>query len=325
MRWLALLVSALACVFATGCGSVGEPLYPALKIPVRVGDLSAVERGEKLDIRFTIPSQTTEGLVIPQIGNVELRVGPNHGTSFVVNDWAKDAQRVDVVAATPGSVHVMAPAANLVGQDVIVGVRVANTRGRYSEWSNLVTLSVETPLATPVGLNAEATAQGVALTWTAPGISQFRIYRKAGDEREAALVATSNQPSYGDHTAEYGKSYDYYVEGVHEKATSDMAGPASITPKDTFPPAAPTGLTASAGISSIEVAWERNTEPDFKEYRLYRAVGDGPFVQIVPSLTVPSYSDRDIQSGKRYRYRVAAVDQVGNASEPSQPAEATAP
>jgi hypothetical protein len=32
-----------------------------------------------------------------------------------------------------------------------------------------------------------------------------------------------------------------------------------------------------------------------------------------------------VESGKRYRYRVAAVDQAGNSSDPSNPVEATAP
>ena len=69
MRWL----SARCLV---GCGSIGEPLYPALRIPTRVTDLAVVERGANLDIDFTIPPLTTEGLPLKEIGGVELRVGP---------------------------------------------------------------------------------------------------------------------------------------------------------------------------------------------------------------------------------------------------------
>ena len=59
-----------------GCGSVGEPLYPALNIPMPVVDLNAVERGDKIDINLTIPPKTTEGLLLKDIGSLELRVGP---------------------------------------------------------------------------------------------------------------------------------------------------------------------------------------------------------------------------------------------------------
>ena len=31
---------------------MGEPLYPALKIPTRVSDLTAVERGDQIDVTF---------------------------------------------------------------------------------------------------------------------------------------------------------------------------------------------------------------------------------------------------------------------------------
>ena len=68
--------------------SVGEPLYPALRIPMRVTDLAVVEQGTDLDITFTIPPQTTEGLPLKEIGGVELRVGPNPNN----NAW--NAERV---------------------------------------------------------------------------------------------------------------------------------------------------------------------------------------------------------------------------------------
>ncbi len=325
MRVLALLAGAVSCLAIYGCGSVGEPLYPATKIPLRVTDLTAVERGDRLDIQFTVPSRTIEGLTIAQFGDIELRSGPNRKTNFQVNEWASDAQRISVTANAPGVVRASVPASSLVGQDVIVGVRIANARGRYSDWSNLATVSVVRPLATPAGLKAEAAPQGVAITWSAPGESHFRVYRKTADQHEPSLLATSDQASYTDSTTEYGATYDYYVEAFQDKAVSVVAGPAEVTPKDSFPPAVPSGVTASAGVASIELAWIRNTEPDFKEYRVQRSVGDGPFTQVADGLTAPSYSDHDLQSGTHYRYRVVAVDQTGNVSEPSDIVEATAP
>src|SRR5258708_18315960 len=78
-----------------GCGSVGEPLYPALNIPTPVTDLSAVERGDKLDINFTIPPKTTEGLLLKEIGSVELRIGPHARAEFRADAWAASAKRLD--------------------------------------------------------------------------------------------------------------------------------------------------------------------------------------------------------------------------------------
>jgi hypothetical protein len=309
-----------------GCGSVGEPLYPALNIPMPVIDLSAVERGDKIDIIFTIPPKTTEGLVLKEIGSVELRVGPNARDEFRADTWSASAKRLDVpLPAQVGAVRFETPAQEFIGKEVLLAVRVGNARGRMSAWSNFVILSVEQPLAKPANLRAEAVVQGVRLTWIAPNQSSFRIYRKAGEEKEPSLLASPDKPEYVDATTEYGKAYAYYVQAVHEKTESDVLGPESITPKDIFPPAIPTGLNVSAGVSAIELSWDRNTEPDFKAYQVFRSEGDAPFVKIAEGLEGPSYSDRKIESGKHYRYRISAVDQTGNPSEQSPPVEAIAP
>ncbi|MBZ5609280.1 MAG: hypothetical protein LAP38_13535 [Acidobacteriia bacterium] len=326
MRASVIILCVLGCAFTIGCGSVGEPLYPAVNIPTAITDLKAVERGNRIDVTFTIPATTTEGLVLKTVGSVELRVGPNAGPEFQIDRWASTATRADVTPTpSTGPVRVPVAAQQFVGQDVIVAVRLTNAKGRYSGWSNLVPLTVDQPLATPANVKAEAVPRGVAVAWTAAGTNQFRVYRKTGDEKEPSLLATVEQPTYLDAATEYGKAYEYYVEAVRGKTVSEVAGPVAITPKDIFPPAVPAGLTASAGIGSVELAWERNTEPDFKEYRISRSEEAGQFVQIAAGLEAPSYSDRNVESGKHYRYRIVAVDQSGNASEPCNPVEAIAP
>jgi hypothetical protein len=326
MRGFVTLLCVLGGVMLGGCGTVGEPLYPALNIPSRVTDLSAVERGDRIDINFTIPPLTTEGLAIKEIGGLELHVGPFEGTGFNLNNWANAANRVDLrPPQQPGPVHADSPARGFIGKDVVVAVRVANAKGRNSEWSNLVTVSVEQPLAKPADLKAGDVPQGVSLTWNAPPGIQFRLYRQAGQEEKPSLLGTAAEPKYLDTTTEYGKTYQYYVQSIRDKTESDVTGPVPITPKDIFPPGIPAGLTASAGVGSIELAWERNTEPDLKEYRVYRSEAGGPFNQIADGFVAPSYSDHNIESGKHYRYRVVALDQAGNASEPCDPVDVTAP
>ena len=326
MRLLVIASCALACVLAVGCGSVGEPLYPALNIPTSVTDLTAVERGDRIEIQFTVPSQTTEGLVVKTIGSIDLRVGPYAAVPFDPRQWSEAAQRVDVPPPEkPILVHAQVPVTQFVGKEVIVGVRVENSKGRASEWSNLVLVPVEAPLPTPAGLRADSVREGVRVAWTSPASGSFRILRRTGEEKNASPLATVDKPPFVDTVAEYGKSYDYYVQTFHNKAESDPAGPASVTPKDVFPPSVPAGLTASAGIASIELVWERNTDSDLKEYRVQRSDDGAPFHQVAEGLESPNYSDRGVQSGKHYRYRVIAVDRTGNPSEPSNPVEIVAP
>jgi hypothetical protein len=327
MRAPATLLCAAGCVLVAGCGTVGEPLYPALNIPTPMSDLVAIERGDQVAIYFTIPALSTEGLTLAAIGSVELRVGENPSTGFNFAQWVAGAKQIDTPTPSQpgGRFHQEIPAREFIGKEILVAARVGNSRGRMSQWSNVFPLNIETPLEKPADFQAHSAPEGVRLTWNAPNETSFRIFRKTDQEKEPGPLATSDKPEYLDASAEYGKAYEYFVQGIHEKTESDTAGPAAIIPKDEFAPAVPAGLTASAGLAAIELAWERNTEPDFREYRVYRSEENGPFVQIAVGLEGPSYSDRKIESGKHYRYTVAAADQTNNVSEPSQPVEIIAP
>jgi peptidoglycan/xylan/chitin deacetylase (PgdA/CDA1 family) len=89
-------------------------------------------------------------------------------------------------------------------------------------------------------------------------------------------------------------------------------------PEDNTPPAAPTGLTATAVSSSqIDLDWNANTESDLDHYSVYR---DGTFVA---STTVSNYSDTGLSASTTYYYKVTAVDTSGNESDPSAQASAT--
>ena len=317
----------MVCAALAGCGSIGEPLYPALHIPMRAPDLTVVERGDKLVLTFTIPPQTVEGLPLKEIGGVDLRVGPNpNSNTWNADAWAASATSVAVpTPQSPGPVQATVPIAQFLGKEVIVAVRVTNPKGRDAGWSDYKTFTVQPPLADPTNFKVAADPKGVALTWNASSPSQFRIYRKAEQQQKPVLLATATEPNYVDISAEFGKTYEYSIQAVRDKLESNLVGPRTITPMDIFPPAVPSGLTASVGIGAVELAWNRNTESDFKEYRVLRSEEGGPFVEIARGLDTPIYSDRAIQSGKHYRYQVLAADQKGLPSAPSAPVEITAP
>lgn len=54
----------LGCLGMLGCGYVGDPMPPALNIPMRVIDLNAEQVGARMKLRFTIPDLTTEKLPV---------------------------------------------------------------------------------------------------------------------------------------------------------------------------------------------------------------------------------------------------------------------
>lgn len=317
---------ALLALVGCGCGYVGDPLPPALNIPVPVTDLSVIELGSKIVAQFSMPHRTTEGLELPGEARPELFIGDAGPPPFDVRRWATAAKVVSDMSSRGGRVRCEIPAYPWQGRDVVIGVRVQSAKGRNGGWSNLVTLRVEPPLEPPGNVRAAGTSSGVRITWSGAA-PEFRVFRRTGEERALTLLATAPRPEYVDATAAYGKTYHYAIQAARGQAESDLSPEAVIVHEDKFPPEVPSGLTAVAGVSSVELVWNENTDADLAGYRVYRADGGGPFRLISGPREAPSYSfsDKDIRPGTRYRYAVSSVDKSGNESDRSAAVEMIVP
>jgi hypothetical protein len=304
---------ALAAALLSACGYVGPPMPPTLDIPVTISDFRAWEYGDNIEFEFTLPDKTTENLPLVSVRSIELRIGEDPSQSKLV----------PLKVSKPGPVMGQVPARDWVGKTVLLSVRATGPRGKASDWSNPASLAVIQPLAPPSAPKPQNVEQGVELTWTGTG-PRYRIFRAEADGQPQQL-ADSDGPKYLDESTIYGTRYRYLVQAIAgEIQWSVLSAGAEITPVDTFPPAVPEGLSAVPTPQSIELGWTRNTESDFRGYNVFRSVDNGPFEKIAPLIEAPTFSDSKIESGKRYRYTVSAVDLVGNESPRSQPADATA-
>lgn len=306
-----------AYLFTTGCGYVGEPLPPLANVPAKVADLAAVQRGSRIIVQFTIPDLTTEGMTIKEPVKLDLRIG-TAGDPFDVGKWAAQAKTIPQGPEKAGLVRYEIPVAEWINKEAILAVRVISDRGKEAGWSPFVVLPVVAPPEQPAAVTPTATAEGIRLTWRANG-KTFRVFRKTPDAAAFALVATVQQAQWIDPATEFGKPYTYVVQtiadlGNNKEAQSNLSEEVSLRPVDTFAPAVPSGLTPSAAANSIELVWERNTEPDLAGYRIYRAVGAGALEKVADVSQIPSYSDHNVEHGKSYRYAISSVDQAGNES-----------
>jgi hypothetical protein len=140
-----------------------------------------------------------------------------------------------------------------------------------------------------------------------------------------------------DQTARKGESYRYTAQRVHTvslqghtlELRSAVSAPATVSVRDIFPPATPTGLEAvpggaTASDRSIDLSWTPGTDADLAGYSVYRqevtSTGQvaGSATRLNPTPVVgPAYRDQTAVPGHRYAYRVTAVDAAGNESAPS--------
>jgi hypothetical protein len=113
-------------------------------------------------------------------------------------------------------------------------------------------------------------------------------------------------------------------------ASTDPTTTATATPTaqptpvaDTTPPPAPSGVSATAGVKRITVAWTAASDPSgIRSYEVFRAAPKATFA-LLATISTTTYADA-VPKGKTYRYYIVATDGAGNRSAPSATVSATA-
>src|SRR6185503_15613237 len=165
----------------------------------------------------------------------------------------------------------------------------------------------------------------------------YNVYRRTA-KREAFTRPLNSEPitepHFTDTRFQYKLDYVYVVRALSQGAIglieSADSEPADLTPIDTFAPAAPEPVSIASANGVISLFWPTSTERDVVGYNIYRAeaseAGDGEWIKLTdqPLSNVTAYRDDRVVIGKRYSYRVAAVDRFGNESARSHAVSETA-
>lgn len=255
-------------------------------------------------------------------------------------------------AAAPAAVATAAPPAP-VGPEVLTRYYVARGVAKNGK-PGAVSVRIEVPLlAAPApprhGPSASWDATSVTIAWNpppsttdeAPGVT-YNVYSATAAEPDktgappAPINATPLETTSFTHDgAAPDKEQCFVVRSVAPVGLpaaavpaieSDPSEPICVTPKDTFPPAAPKSVAAVASAGVINLIWDANTEPDLAGYIVLR--GEVPGGTLQPLMREPiretRYADRTARPGVRYAYEVIAVDKAGNRSPASNRVEEAA-
>ena len=208
-------------------------------------------------------------------------------------------------------------------------VRAENTSALESGNSNEASATpIDAPPAAPTGLVATPASAQVSLDWAdnaEPDLAGYNVYRSTSTggpytKVNGALVTVSN---YTDTGLTNGTTY-YYVVRAEDNGTNESGNSSEVSATPAaLPPAAPTGLVATAGDLQISLNWDDNTEPDLAGYNVYRSTATGgQYTKVNGALvTVSDYSDTGLISGVTYYYVVRAentsTQESGNSNEAS--------
>lgn len=355
-------LAALACVGA-GCGAPGEPQPPSPPIPAAITDLTAHQQGNGVQLVFTLPGRTTSGDRLAETPATEIFRGtlkadgkPDNKSFRLVytipgaltSNYAAQGkmQFSDPIAAEEMRAH--------PGLDVVYRIRTRASKKKDSADSNTVTVRLY-PVADKIPeVATHVTQNAIELSWQSPKLSgaeagespgMYHIYRGVldpgaptpanGDLSQAkwksplTVLAPAQSNSYSDTLFEFDNTYVYLVRSLTvvegNSIESDDSAPAIVTPRDTFPPAAPQNVVAvvlpgADDARVVDLSWSINSESDLAGYRIYRSEEEGERGQAMQTelLPSPAFRDSSVLASRRYWYSVTAVDRAGNESPASE-------
>jgi len=356
-----------ALLVMEGCGAPGEPVPPTPPVAVAISDLTAHQAGDGVQLTFTMPGRSITGdrlLSTPAFevlrGTTKPDGSPELKSLRVVNIIPGAMAEKYFVGDKVQFTDPLTPEETKAqeGKIAIYAVRTRLSQKRASANSNIVSLRLFSPPARVDSRQARVTEPAIELSWspvnrTSAGDplsvpAQYNIYRADLDAASTnlatpdvsqlnlngklQLLASQPEQTYSDKSFEFVKTYAYIVRSVIDRNNTPLESadstPAIVTPRDTFPPAAPQAISAAVlpgetdNAPVVDLSWSINVEPDFAGYRVYRSEQPDTKGQLLTTelLLTPAYRDTSVQPARRYWYVVTAVDRAGNESAPSPPA-----
>jgi hypothetical protein len=365
---LALAFCLLACALAAGCAAPGDPTARHPVVPVAVSDLAARQYGNAFALTFTLPARSMDREALAEHPTIEIyRVALSPGAAPDKKTAWRPAFTIPSAQVDPylkaGHIEFHDPLtaedfARAAGSSMAYKVRTRAARARDSEDSNIVVARIYPPPEAPRDVHVSVSESALVVNWTEaalpPGASSrvYRVYRaeiesgqenppqdlsKAKLKTPLELAGTSPTTEFRDSHFEFATPYVYTVRSVAQFGAdlveSADSAPAMVTPRDVFPPAAPTNLditiipATNQAPAYIELSWGISPEGDLTGYSVYRSEGEDSPGERVSTDILPSPTFRDISvlPGRRYYYRVSALDRAGNESPKSSAVVADVP
>jgi fibronectin type 3 domain-containing protein len=167
-----------------------------------------------------------------------------------------------------------------------------------------------TPLAPVANLTATPGNGNVSLNWTgSAGASGYTIKRSTTSGSGYANLATGvTGTTYKDSTAVNGTTYYYVVVATNTNSGSNNSAEVNATP--VAPPAAPTGLTATPGNTTVTLNW--SSVSGAATYNVLRSTTSGSgYATVASALGNTTYTDPGLTNGNTYYYVVSATNAGG--------------
>jgi len=304
---VAFLILLLAC----GCGKVGDPRPPKIRVPATILDLQATQNQTDVILTWTNPSRYIDGSNATDLTKVH-----------ILQD-GKPVASIDTTGPGKQQSYSM-PVGVALGTTPVYTVELETQRGKRSAASNEMRIPLVEVPGVISNLTGHMDQHRIRLDWgppvSSPSLAEIYLVRR---EDGAFPPVTVTDTHFEDTNIEAGKTFVYVVTAARS-GTPPVSGraspPVSVLAKDGTKPKVPSGLQPPTVSDSLAILrWDQNTEEDLAGYRVYRS--DSP-----DSAGVQLESTQAIFRDSGYRpnsyYRISAIDEAGNESDKSPPVRA---
>lgn len=232
---------------------------------------------------------------------------------------------------------------------VLEGDRVRFLRKEDGTWVQMAQITTPQPDAPPDVVEGVTAVGGedetgdperITVSWTLagdPDVAGYHVYFSEVSGGPYSLRTTINNPNFNTfNDNDLGSEVTrYYVVTAFNSfnAESDFSAEVFATTDDIIPPDPPQNVSASGGDEVVVLQWDVGQEDDLDRYWIYRSETDG-FTPSASNLIIDvsassgngtqSNTDTGRTNGVRYYYRIKAVDEAGNISDPSTQVDAMA-
>jgi fibronectin type 3 domain-containing protein len=195
-------------------------------------------------------------------------------------------------------------------------VTAANSSGE-STASNVASAKPMPPLpAAPSGLTAAAGDGKVTLKWTASSTANVYYWldsRPAGGTWQRAVYPIGTCCSFVYSGLADGTTYEFRLEATNVAGDSAPSNTASAKPMPPLP-AAPNGLTATAGDGQVTLKWTASSTANVFYWIEMQSSG-GAWTRLkYPVSTCCSYTEKYLADGTTYGFRLRATNLAGDSA-----------
>ncbi len=294
----------LRAVNAGGDGTVSStatatPTVATLAAPT---SLTATAGVEQVALSWTAPAGTVTGYKL----RYKKTSAPTWGAWTAISNSA--ALTAHTVTGLDG------------GSEYQFQLRAVNAGGDGTVSSTATATPTVATLAAPTSLTATAGVEQVALSWTAPSgtLTGYKLrYKKTSAPTWGAWTAISSSAALTSHTVtglDGGSEYQFQLRAVSAGGDGTVSTTATATPT-VATPAAPTSLTATAGVERVVLGWTApaGTVTGYKlRYKKTSAPTWGAWTAISSSAALTAHTVMGLDGGSEYQFQLRAVNAGGD-------------